>query len=138
MEIIRKEELEKAFSHEYRQYLTGHLERPQRFLQHIDDDIEIGISYYDRFTADVPHMHPIATEHSYIMQGKMRIKLLDGSNAEFELKEGDFFVLRPGIPYATKNAAETKVFFIKSPGLNDKTIVKIDEKTEKWLSAWEE
>ncbi len=28
------------------EYLTGKLQREQKHLKHIDDDIEIGISYY--------------------------------------------------------------------------------------------
>ncbi|MBQ8688174.1 MAG: cupin domain-containing protein [Ruminococcus sp.] len=137
MEIIRKCALDYALEQEYRQYLTGHLSRPQPFLQHVEDDIEIGISHYREFTADTPHMHPAATEHAYILQGSVKVKLLDGSAAEYEFHEGDFFVLQPGIACAAKNKADTKVLFIKSPGVNDKTVVEVDEETEKWLRTWE-
>lgn len=136
MEVIRRNEIDRAFEKEQRQYLTGHLEKPQ-ILQHIDDDIEIGISQYREFTANIPHMHPIATEHNYILEGCIRIRLCDGSDAELEFKAGDFFVLRPGTPYASKNAAGTKILFVKTPGINDKTVIQVDEKTKKWLSAWE-
>ena len=67
----------------------------------------------------------------------MRIRLCDGSDTELEFKAGDFFVLRPGTPYASKNAAGTKILFVKTPGINDKTVIQVDEKTKKWLSAWE-
>lgn len=137
MEIIRKEQLCNALQQSYRQYLTGHLSVPQPSLKHIDDDIEIGMSLYKEFTADTPHVHPVCTEHAYILQGAIRIKLLDGSGEEQEFKAGDFFLLRPGTPYATKNAPGTQVLFIKSPGMNDKTIVETDEETKKWLSAWD-
>lgn len=136
MEIIKKDCIEHALSKEYRQYLTGHLSKPQPFLNHIDDDIEIGISHYREFTADKPHVHPVCTEHAYVLEGAVKIRLLDGSNEECEIRAGDFFLLRPGIPYATKNAAGTKVLFVKSPGINDKTPVEVDGETEKWLSAW--
>ena len=137
MEIIKNEVIENALSKEYRQYLTGHLHKTQPFIEHIDDDIEIGISYYREFTADSPHVHPICTEHSYILEGSMKILLLDGSKEEYELTKGDFFVLRPGIPYVSKNAGGTKVLFIKSPGRNDKTLIEVDNNTEKWLNSWE-
>lgn len=135
--IIRRGALDSALNHEYRQYLTGHLERPQEYLQHIDDDIEIGISHYKVFTADKPHIHPNCTEHSLVLQGNIRVRLLDGSQEEYEFQEGDFFLLRPGIPYATKNAPDTRILFIKSPGINDKVLVEIDDETEEWLSAWD-
>lgn len=137
MEIIDKGTIDNALSIEYRQYLTGHLSRPQPFLKHIDDEIEIGISYYKEFTSDVPHIHPICTEHTYVLDGTIKILLLDGSKEEHEIHAGDFFVIRPGIPYATKNAQDTKVIFVKSPGIDDKTLIEVDEETNKWLSSWE-
>lgn len=137
IELIRSEEIAHALSHEYRQYLTGHLQREQPHLQHIDDDIEIGISFYREFTADKPHMHPIATEHSYILQGCLRLRLLDGSNMEYEFHKGDLFVLRPSVGYATKCAPDTKILFIKSPAGNDKTLIEPDRKTEEWLKSWD-
>ena len=137
IEYIREEELSSALEKEYRQYLAGHLSREQKFLQHVDDDIEVGISHYREFTADKPHMHPVATEHSYVLQGSIKMRLLDGSGEEYRFDQGDFFVLRPGVGYATKNAADTKILFIKSPGVNDKTEVDVDEETRQWLSSWE-
>lgn len=136
-EFIRGTDLEQALAKQYRQYLTGHLQRPQEFLKHIDDDIEIGISHYQEFTADTPHMHPVATEHSYILQGSIRLLLLEDEPREYQFDAGDFFVLRPGIGYATKNAPGTKVLFIKAPGTNDKTALPVTEELTKWLSSWD-
>lgn len=136
MEIIKSYETEVALKKEYRQYLAGHLKKPQPYLKHIDDDIEVGISFYEDFKADKPHVHPQCTEHGYVLQGAVKVLLLDGSNKEYELTCGDFFVLRPGIPYATKNNAGTKVLFIKSPGINDKQLVDVNDDLNKWLSAW--
>ena len=137
LESISAQEIEHALCQEYRQYLTGHLTREQKHLHHVDDDIEIGISHYREFTADTPHKHPVATEHGYVLQGRLRIRLLDGSGQEMEFGAGDFFVLRPGVGYATKNAPDTRIFFIKSPGINDKTVVPVDDDTQHWLSAWD-
>ena len=137
LEIIRGAALDYALGKEYRQYLTGHLQRPQAHLKHVDDDIEIGISHYREFTADTPHMHPVATEHSYVLQGSIKVLLLEDEAKEYQLNAGDFFVLQPGVGYATKNAPDTKVLFIKSPGINDKTLVPVTEDVKKWLSTWE-
>lgn len=137
MHIITSEEISTALDKKYRQYLTGRLKKPQKELKHIEDDIEIGISYYKDFTPDTPHMHPVATEHAYVLEGCIRVKLLDGSGEEFEINKGDFFVLKPGNAYATKNQAGTRVLFIKAPEGNDKAPVEIDEETKKWLSAWD-
>ena len=135
--VLRGASIENALAKEYRQYLAGRLTREQAHLPCITDDIEVGISRYDVFTADKPHVHPIATEHGYVLQGSIRIKRLDGEQEEYEFCEGDFFVVQKGIPCAAKNAAGTKILFIKSPGINDKTLVAIDKKTETWLSAWD-
>lgn len=137
MEYISHDDIDGALSQVYRQYLTGHLGQPQPLLRHIDSDIEVGISHYREFTADVPHVHPMAEEHGYVLRGSVRVRILDGSNTEMEFTEGDFFVIRPGEPHASKNAADTVVLFIKAPGVNDKTAVEIDEDTQRWLSSWD-
>lgn len=137
LEIIRGATLDQALEKEYRQYLTGHLQYPQPHLQHVEDDIEIGISHYREFTADKPHVHPVATEHSYVLQGSIKFMVLEPVPTEYRFDEGDFFVLRPGVPYATKNAPDTKVLFIKAPGTNDKTTVPVTPELSRWLSSWE-
>lgn len=137
LEYIRGKALDDALDREYRQYLAGHLERPQEFLKNIEDDIEIGISHYRTFTADKPHVHPVATEHGYVLQGGLRLRLLDGSGEEFDFGPGDFFVVQPGTPYAGKNLPDTRILFIKSPGGNDKQEVAVDEETRAWLSGWD-
>ena len=136
-QIIRGADIDHALSKEYRQYLTGHLQRPQVHLPHIDDDIEIGISHYQEFTADKPHVHPTATEHSYILQGSLKVLLLEEHPQEYQFNAGDFFVLKPGIGYATKNAPGTTVLFVKSPGINDKTEIPLTDTLAQWLSSWD-
>ena len=135
-ELIRKDQIDQAHKEHYRQYLTGHLKNPQPELAHIDDDIEVGISDYEEFTADTPHVHPVCTEHAYVLQGELKMRLLE-TGEEIHLRQGDFLVLRPGTPYATKNAPHTKILFIKHPATNDKTVVTVDEATKHWLQAWE-
>ena len=136
IEFIRGSELEEALSLGYRQYLTGHLSIPQPHLKHIDADIEVGTSVYREFTADKPHVHPVCTEYNCVLSGAVR--LLDiSAGEEHEFCAGDFWVLRPGTPYATKNAAGTRVLFIKAPSENDKMLVEVDEGLRRWLSCWE-
>lgn len=137
LEIIRGANLNQALEKEYRQYLTGHLQRPQEHLKHIDDNIEIGISHYREFAADTPHMHPVATEHSYVLQGSIKVLVLEEDPREYQFDAGDFFVLKPGIGYATKNAPGTKILFIKAPGINDKTIIPVTDALARWLSSWD-
>ncbi len=136
MEYILKDELDSAFDHDYRHYLTGHLTRPQPYLKHFDDDIEIGMSFYQDFTVDHPHVHPIATEHGYVLEGAVKLLYLNGEREEKEFKKGDFFLIRPGVPHVSKNQAGTRVLFIKSPSINDKTVVELDETARKWILSW--
>lgn len=137
MEFIKNEQLEEALSKDYRQYLTGNLTRPQ-YLKYITDDIEIGISDYAEFTADVPHYHPIASEKAFILKGRVRVRCFENDTVEEEeFSAGDFFLIRPGVRHASKNAAGTRVLFIKSPGVNDKTPYEVDAATRAWLSSWD-
>ena len=137
MEFLKSETIEHALAQHYRQYLTGKLKHPQPELQHMEDEIEIGLSHYKEFTPDLPHVHPVATEHCYVVKGSVRCRLLDGSGQAQQFDEGDFFVFRPNEPHACKNAPGTVVLFIKSPAINDKTLVDVDEETGKWLLAWD-
>ncbi len=137
-QLIRGTEINRALKKQYRQYLCGHLKKPQPFLEYIEDDIEVGISHYQDFQADQPHVHPVCVEHTYVLEGCVRFRLLDGSGEMFELRQGDFFILPSNTPYATKNAAGTRVLFIKAPGINDKQLIEVDQETEKWLSAWDQ
>ena len=135
--VLRAGQVEAALDKHYRQYLTGRLERPQIELDCLEDDIEVGMSRYDRFTADLPHRHPVATEHVYVLEGEVRFRLMDGTGREYRLGPGDFFLLRPGVAYASKNAAGTRVLFIKAPGGNDKQPVEPDPDTAAWLERWD-
>jgi mannose-6-phosphate isomerase-like protein (cupin superfamily) len=129
---ISSEKINDALSKSERQYLIGNLKVPQ-ILEHIhDDDVEVGISHYKKFTMDKPHIHSIVTEYQIILHGKSHLKNLL-TNEIIELNEGDFYVVRKNTPYAQKSAENTKILFFKNPSINDKTIVEIDEVTQKWL-----
>lgn len=114
-----------------RQYLVGNLQRPQR-LQHIfSSNVEIGISSYERYTEEMPHRHIHATEYQYVLSGWT--KYLDvESLTEYEFKKGDFYQIDPGIAYAQKSKAGTKILFIKVPSINDKVSVPVIPEVQKW------
>ena len=56
---------------------------------------------------------------------------------EYQFDAGDFFVLRPGVGYATKNAPGTKILFVKAPGINDKTIIPLTDALTEWAGSWD-
>lgn len=136
MEGIKKisnKELEKSLNKNTRQYLVGDLKLPQE-LEHIhDENVEVGISDYKKFTADVPHIHSIVTEYQMILKGYSEIKNLK-TNEIIELNEGDFYVVKKDTPYAQKSSMGTKILFFKFPGINDKKVIDIDKETQSWLN----
>ncbi len=129
---LTKETIDNALSNEYRQYFIGELSRPQ-LLDYLEQgDLEIGTSLYKEAKADVPHMHSKTSEILYILKGTY--KILDiNADKEYTLNAGDFFVLPPNTPYASKAKADTQVFFIKTGG-NDKMNIEISEQLQKWLT----
>ena len=136
MEWITNEEIEKALSISGRQYFVGKLDMPQDLVKKFKGEIEIGISNYPSFTADKPHVHPVCTDYTFVLKGQVKIRLLDGSLEEHTFKEGDFYVIPPGTPHVTKNQEGTQVLFIKSPSMNDKTLVEVDEDVQNWMKSW--
>ena len=133
--IIRNKEINDALDIKYRQYLAGKLMYPQEEMDPIESDIEVGISDYKTFMAEKPHVHPIANEFNFVLEGELKIWLLD-SGEKFSFKKGDFFRLEPGTPYASKSTGGTRVLFFKVPGGNDKKLVDVDEEVKNWLSEF--
>ena len=94
VEIIRKGQIDTAQKQHFRQYLTGHLQNPQPELKHIEGDIEVGISNYEQFTADTPHIHPNLSENVkfsdifYIAESLMWFQkaIFDNKKGEFPLR----------------------------------------------------
>lgn len=129
---LTKETIDNALSNEYRQYFIGELSRPQ-LLNHLEQgDLEIGTSLYKNSKADAPHMHNKTSEILYIIKGTY--KVLDiNADKEYTLNAGDFFVIPPQTPYASKAKFDTQVLFIKTGG-NDKVVVDVSEGTQKWLN----
>lgn len=129
---IKKQELLNALDKEYRQYFIGNLSRPQ-ILGYLEQGaLEIGTSLYKESKADVPHMHAKTSEIIYIVKGTY--KILDiNNNKGYVLNEGDFFVIPPKTPYASKAMLNTQVLFVKTGG-NDKENIEITKELNNWLN----
>lgn len=130
---IESKEIINALQGLTRQYLVGNLQRPQ-ILQHLfSSAVEIGISSYEKYTEEMPHRHSHATEYQYVLSGWT--KYLDvESMTEYEFKAGDFYQITPGISYAQKSKAGTKILFIKVPSIDDKISVQVTPEVQKWYN----
>ena len=116
-----------------RQYLVGDLKRPQ-VLNHIHSEkLEIGITRYSNRKIEQPHYHQIVFEYHYVVSGKTAY--LDiRSGEEFIFKEGDFYLIEPGVIYAQKSTGGFSMLFVKIPAGNDKVVVAMPEKYKKWFN----
>jgi len=136
MNFIAGQKIFEALSKSYRVYLCGDLKSPQSDLQWIDDkQLEIGISYYNQFSADKPHFHKNATEYNYVLKGTTKLFIID-ENQEYTFDSGSLFVIPPNLKYATKHVEDTQILFIKAPGGNDKQLIDISTDLEAWLQMW--
>jgi quercetin dioxygenase-like cupin family protein len=130
--ILRRSDIEASLKGSDRQYLAGTLRRPQ-VLQHLPDrDLEVGLSSYDRNTADRPHFHPHTREYQYVVTGHALLRDLSSGDVH-ELNQGDFYVISPGVAHVQKSRAGTQIIFFKHPAGDDKTHVDIDDETAAWL-----
>jgi len=129
---ISNEEIQSALSETTRQYLVGHLQRPQT-LSHINDKkIEIGITSYQSHSSELPHTHSQAYEYQYMISGYTRYLDID-TKEEFAFKKGDFYMISPGMRYAQKSKPGTTILFIKIPPGNDKIDIQPDSELLSWL-----
>ena len=134
---ISSEDIALSLNDSTRQYLVGHLSRPQGLCHIEDENIEVGITSYREYKSEPAHFHPIVTEYQYVIMGNTKYIDLK-SNEELEFKTGDFFMIPSGTPYAQKSTGGTVILFIKTPGGNDKTLTEVGEGVKKWQSDWEE
>ena len=115
-----KTEIEQILSTTKRQYFVGNINLPQK-LNHIEDsNLEIGITYYEKSTTEIPHYHPTQTEYGYILSGECTWIEVN-SNEIHTYSEGDFFIIKPNTCYTQLANNNTKILFIKTPSINDKT-----------------
>lgn len=133
---ISAEEISRAFAAEgiRRQYFAGNLKNPQQLPFVRSENVEVGLTAYDKFTGEPAHRHRTVTEYAYIISG--RTQYMDLNTKEiYEYEAGDFFVTFPGTTYVQKAEAGTKMLFIKEPSVNDKELVPMDEEAEKWMKT---
>lgn len=130
--VIKSKDLEKSLLKNRRQYLVGNLSLPQ-ILKHIhSDNIEIGISNYKGGEIEEAHFHPKQTEFMLIIWGDT--EYCDVSNDKiYRFKKRDFYCIEPGVKYAQKVLKKTRILFVKTPAVNDKTSCEASEKVKKWL-----
>lgn len=136
MKTIKGTAIDSVLQKVKRVYLCGHLDKVNDF-DHIENDgLEIGISRYRVFTADLPHVHTFNDEYNIVLKGEMKVYLFN-EKKEYIVREGDLFLIEPDMPYISKAMPGTEVLFVKSPGGNDKQLRDIDPATDHWMQAWE-
>ena len=136
MDILIREAIENGLKEKGRVYLCGNLAFPNG-LEHIPTQgYEIGISCYREFSADKAHLHSYNTEYNYVLEGELKILLLQ-EGTEHHLKKGDLFVIRTDEPYIGKALPSTKVLFSKVPGGNDKVEVPMSVAVKNWCRKWD-
>ncbi|NLP16025.1 MAG: cupin domain-containing protein [Clostridiales bacterium] len=129
--LLLKEDIEKSLNGVSRQYLVGHLKKPQKLLHIDDENVEIGITKYTERTDEPPHYHTIATEYQYMLSGTTTYYNLD-TGEEATYKQGDFYVIYPNTKYAQKSSPDTAILFIKIPSVNDKQTCNLSKEVEDW------
>jgi len=128
---LHQDNIEAALSASNRQYLVGHLQKPQ-LLHHIENqDIEFGISSYTEATWEPAHSHTQAREFQYMLRGMTEyVDLITGEVHRFST--GDFYVIDPGTKYLQRIKRDTRILFVKLPAGNDK----VEEHPSEELLEW--
>ena len=128
---ITSHDIEEVLKGVSRQYLVGNLKRPQELEFVEDEHLEIGITDYNTYTAELAHYHTEAVEYQYMLSGWT--KYMDVTTGEvFEFKKGDFYCIEKDTVYAQKSKNGTRILFIKVPSINDKHVVETNERIRNW------
>lgn len=136
MNIIRRSDVEKGLKKNFRVYLCGNLEKANE-IEHIPTDgYEIGISVYPDYTFEKAHIHSFNREYNYVLEGAIKIFLLE-EKREYLFEKGDLFVINVNEPYVGKSLAGTRTIFSKVPGGNDKVLVEMNDALLRWGQCWE-
>lgn len=137
MQSIHGNEIAAALQRNYRVYLCGDKSMIQPELAYLpDEQLEIGISDYAEYTADLPHVHTRNHEYNFVVCGCTKVLELDtGEEREFEA--GSLYVFSPNTRHVCKHTAGTKEFFVKCPKGNDKMPVEVTEAIAEWMRAWD-
>lgn len=132
IEKINSFDIESALKDTTRQYLIGKLSRPQELKYIEDENLEIGITVYENFQAELPHTHSHAFEYQYVLSG-YTVYLDIETGEEYSFRTGDFYRISPGFKYAQKSKPNTKILFIKTPPGNDKQNLNSSADVVLWL-----
>ncbi|MGD6943077.1 cupin domain-containing protein [Cytobacillus gottheilii] len=133
MFIVKNDEIQNALLNSTRQYLTGKLALPQELNYFEDEKLEIGITSYSDASAEMPHYHTKAHEYQFLVSGVTEYLDLD-TGETYRFEQGDFYVTPPGIKYAQRSLPGTTIFFIKSPGGNDKVSIEATQEVKDWMN----
>lgn len=135
MNIVYGKDIEKGLTASNRVYLCGYL-HSENGVRHIPTDgYEIGVSNYQGFKADMPHYHSFNTEYNYVIEGEVKLLLLNGKT-EYKFGKGDLYVINSNEPYVSKYLPGTRIIFSKVPGGNDKVLLTPNAETNAWMSMW--
>lgn len=136
MDIIKNMDIQNALDLSGRVYLCGNLKN-ENGVDHLQTDgHEIGISEYSKYTFEKAHVHTFNREYNYVVEGNIKIFLLN-EEKEYHFQKGDFFMINMNEPYVGKCMQGTKIIFLKLPGGNDKILVPMSETLMQWGSSWE-
>ncbi len=139
--ILRNDEIKKALNEHGHQYLAGKLSKKQVLGELKDENINVGIGTHRIYEAEEAHYHSVCTEYQYVLRGKA--KYFDITNMkEYEVNEGDFFIIENNTAYTLKAKKGCSILFFKYPAIDDKKEVNLTEEKErqirKWQTSWEE
>lgn len=137
MKVIRNSVIMDALEYKKRVYLCGNLTRPQPELDFIkDQNIEIGISNYKNYTAELPHYHSKVREFNYVIEGELKVYIFSEHN-EYLIHSNELFLIERNTKYIVKAMPDTRVLFTKYPKGHDKVYVELNDKMKRWMEAWE-
>ncbi|MBO7571238.1 MAG: NUDIX domain-containing protein [Bacteroidales bacterium] len=128
---ISNSDIINALQNTTRQYFVGNLFKPQQISFYKDERLEIGMSSYSDYMSEPAHVHNLATEYHYVINGWTDYMDVE-TEIVYEFQKGDFYVIEPGTIYAQRVKAGTCILFIKVPSINDKQYVDINEVVSKW------
>ena len=136
MHVVKGTEVNDFLDSTKRVYLCGKLSTPDLASHCHTGGLEIGISKYKEYTAELPHYHSWNYEYNYIICGSVKVFVFS-ENKEYWLHEKDLFVISPMMGYVTKSSPNTEVLFVKDPGGNDKVLLPITNRVSKWQDEWD-
>ena len=134
---IQGEDVNAALGEAGRVYLVGHLKRPQPQLEHIaslESSIEIGITRYNRVTAEQAHLHKWNTDAVVVLAGMYAVRIISTGESKV-LTEGGVCVIEPGISHICVASSDAQVLFVKTPGGDDKVQVEPDKASCDWVET---